>query len=187
MLRAIVETTSGSVARFTGTTVDVAAAPVGDSTKYEAISTGGSAIFDFTQHAPVQTLSVYVGSIDSYNKFEITTNRGTSYFNGNSFLAHSGNQSSPATNRRIYFEFAYGETLELLQMSSAGIAFEYDDIAVGPVTNAAPPLPPGQAVPLLPYRYSPNVDSFAPLSVPEPQSWALMILAPASSASVFAA
>ena len=87
--------------------------------------------FDFGHFPPVQTLSVYLGSIDAFNTFQVKTNLGTSYFNGKRFMVHNGNQTSPATNRRVYFEFAYGETLQSLNLGSKGIAFEYDDIAVG--------------------------------------------------------
>lgn len=82
----ITETDAGpanSVAIFPTSVVDVAAAPVGDTTNFEAIQPGGSATFDFSNYTPgVSTLSIYAGLIDTYNMFEVSTNLGNTYFTG---------------------------------------------------------------------------------------------------------
>jgi hypothetical protein len=159
----------GLVGRFTLTDVNVAAAPVGDTGMFEAIEPGGSAKFDFTHYAPgVGSLSVYVGSIDSYNMFEVSTNIRNYFFDGDDFLNHNGDQFSNLTNRRVYFQFAPNEIFKSITFSSNGIAFEYDSIAAESYPGAQPAWVPtgGDVEGLTPTSTSP---------APEPATWALML------------
>lgn len=158
----VTETDTGSVGLFTGTFVN-AAAPVGDSTQYEAIQTGGSTVFNFINYGSVGQASVYVGSIDAYNSFEVSTSTGNYYYTGDDFLHHDGDQSSLETNRRVYFWAAPGQNINSISFSSSGVAFEYDDIAVGQY-QAGQGVPPAGAEILL------------PSAVPEPATWALMVV-----------
>jgi hypothetical protein len=158
----------GSVALFSGTTVNLAAVPVGDPTLYEAIQPGASAKFDFTGYAPgVGSLSVYLGSIDTYNMFEVSTNEYDYFYDGADFLNNDGAEYSYLTNRRVYFQFADGEILKSITYSSGGIAFEYDTMAASPA-GTSPWVPTGPDVePLFPTSMTP---------VPEPAAWALMLI-----------
>jgi hypothetical protein len=161
----------GLVGLFDATHVNVAAAPVGDTSMYEAIQPGGWAKFDFTNYTPgVGSLSVYVGSIDSYNLFQITTSDGTYFFDGTDFLYHDGDQYSHLTNRRVYFQFSPNETFKSITFASNGIAFEYDNIGAAAYSGMQPAgLPTGNDVESLHWT------SFSPAAAPEPGTWALMI------------
>ena len=72
--------TAGTTGLFTGTS-GIAAAPVGDTSQYLALGTGGSATIDFASyfaaaHNSVRSLSVYVGSVDTYNTIELLNTMG---------------------------------------------------------------------------------------------------------------
>ena len=170
----------GSVALFTSTVVDLAAAPVGDTTRFQAIQPGGVAKFDFTHYAPgVGSLSVYVGSIDSYNMFVIGTNSKNYFYNGNGFQHHDGDEVSHLTNRRVYFQFSPSEIFRSITFSSGGIAFEYDSLAAQSYPGASPPWSPtGPDVQVL--LWSRESDVSSPVSVPEPATWAFMLTGLAS-------
>jgi hypothetical protein len=160
---------AGSVGLFTLTHIDIAAAPVGDTTMFEAIQPGGSAKFSFTNYAPgVGSLSVYIGSIDKYNYFEVSTSKANYFFDGTDFLNNNGDQFSHLTNRRVYFQFAPNEIFKSITFSSTGIAFEYDSLAAEPYPGAQPAwVPTGNDVEyLIPTSIEP---------VPEPGPWALML------------
>jgi hypothetical protein len=168
----VVETDSGpagSVGLWPVGDPNVAATPVGDTTQFEALQPGGSAKFDFTNYAPgVGSLSVYVGSIDSYNSFEVSTSLENYFYTGDDFLNHDGDQFSHLTNRRVYFQFAPNEIFKSITFSSSGIAFEYDSLAAESYPGAQPAwVPVGDDVEyLFPSSMSP---------VPEAATWALML------------
>jgi hypothetical protein len=158
-----------SVGLFTLTDENVAAAPVGDITQFEAIQPGGAAKFNFSGYAPgVGSLSVYVGSIDSYNEFEVSTNLRNYFYDGTDFLNHDGDQFSHLTNRRVYFQFAPNEHFKSITFASTGIAFEYDTIAAESYPGAQPAwIPTGNDVEYLePTSTSP---------APEPATWTLLL------------
>jgi hypothetical protein len=169
----IIETDSGlggAVGLFTTTHVDLAAAPVGDTTLFQAIQPGGSAKFDFTHFTPgVASLSVYVGSIDAYNMFEVSTNRANYLYDGTDFIHNNGDQLSHLTNRRLYFQFTGGEIFKAITLSSAGITFEYDSFAAEPYQGMSLPWSPPEDD--LEYLYPTRIEA-----VPEPASWGLMLL-----------
>jgi hypothetical protein len=144
-------------------TSGTAAAPAGDATVYQALQPGGSAKFSFTGYGDVGQASVYVGSIDAYNTFKVSTSTGNYYYTGLNFLNHDGDQSSLATNRNIYFFAAPGQNINSITFGSSGIAFEYDDIAVAPYQA-------GQGVP------PPGAEILSPTAVPELGTWALMTI-----------
>ena len=161
---------AGTVGLFVGTDVNVAATPVGDTTQYEAIQPGGTAKFDFIHYAPgVGSLSVYIGSIDAYNKFKVTTSLHNYYYDGTDFLYNDGDEYSHLTNRRIYLQFLPTEIFKSITFSTGGIAFEYDSLAAEPYPGAQPAWAPT----------GPDVWPLYPTSitgVPEPASWALMVM-----------
>lgn len=107
----------------------IAAPPVGDNTKYLSVFTGGSA----TLHTPaiLNSLSVYLGSIDSYN---LITFHGQNGFN-QSFTGTqlntpaNGDQFDALTNRRFYFAFNPSDLVNQVTFSSSGNSFEFDNIA----------------------------------------------------------
>ncbi len=108
----------------------IAAPPFGDSSQYLSVLTGGTA----TLMAPgvMQTMSVYLGSIDDYNMITFKGQGGfTESLTGTQLdpLAN-GDQSIPATNRRFEFTFDPNDLINQVIFSSSGNSFEFDNIAV---------------------------------------------------------
>jgi hypothetical protein len=144
--------TTGSAYLHTGSTGSYAAAPAGDTTQYLALGTGGTATIDFSAYNAslnnrLKTLSVYLGSIDSYNTIELLNTSGNVVrtITGNDLPGQNGDWFASATNRRLYLNFDPSEHIGAVRFSSSGVAFEFDDVAAGIG------------------------------AVPEPASWALMI------------
>lgn len=121
------------------------AEPAGDTTNYFGVPKNedplpNSATIDFTSylstHKAFRSLSFYWGSTDSYNTLTLIGSglTGQTVFTGDDVNAPAnGDQTAPATNRRVYFRFADGETLTGLQLGSTQRAFEIDDIATSAV------------------------------------------------------
>ncbi|CAM3030956.1 hypothetical protein SPAN111604_00170 [Sphingomonas antarctica] len=163
--------TSGTVGLYTGTS-GVAAAPVGDTSQYLALGTGGSATLDFASyfaamHDRVRSLSVYVGSVDTYNTIEILNLTGNviKTITGSDLPGQNGDQGAALTNRRLYINFDPSENVGALRFSSTGVAFEFDTIGASTVKFDIPNTS----------MTTPNNALPAVLGVPEPASWALMI------------
>ncbi len=126
-----------------------AATPAGDTTQYLYVSsalTPNNATL--TTAFALKSISFYWGSIDKYNSVDVLGAGGATLgsFAGGMLMPANGDQSVPATNRRVYFSAGSGETITGLRFNSTGVAFELDDVA-GKAAGA----------------------------VPEPAAWALMI------------
>ena len=139
-------TVTGPAGFYTGSYSGLAAAPVGDTSKYLALGNGGMATVMFNS-LKVNSLSVYLGSIDSYNTLEVLNRAGDviKTWTGNDQPPHNGDQFASATNRRLFINFDKADDVGALRFRSSGVAFEFDTI--------------GGAV----------------AGVPEPASWVLMI------------
>ncbi len=131
----------------TGSVSGVSAAPAfsattADPNQYLSVPGGGPATLTF---APTKTVSVYVGSLDTYNTLSFG-GPGATVFTGSALGAVSGaangNQTAANTNGRFVFTFA--NAVDSLNFSSSSNAFEVADVATG--------------------------------SVPEPATWALMLI-----------
>lgn len=141
--------TSGSVVTVSGTISGQYAqpAPVSPLNAYQAIQGNGVSTFTFTNALSV--FSFYWGSIDTYNKIEFLRGDGSlvQAFTGAAFAAPAnGNQSASATNRRVTFGFTGAEAVKKVRFSNS------------PQTNAF------------------EIDTLAIAAVPEPATWAMMIL-----------
>lgn len=127
-----------------------AAAPAGDLTQYAAVPTiglpSGTATLDLTGLAgPIGSFSFYWGSIDTYNSIELLNGANSFYtLSGSMLPPATGDQGSGATNRRVFVTLGAGEAVTAIRFNSSGVAFEFDDFAVG--------------------------------GVPEPETWAMMLL-----------
>ena len=139
----------------------IRAPPAGDTTAYFATPgstqpTPGVAKIDFSgyigAHNPFNSLSFYWGSIDSYNTLEVLDNVGNviKTLVGNDISPANGDQSLPATNRRLFLTFAPTDNFAALRFTSTSRAFEIDDIAA-------------------------SYGSGTGNTVPEPASWAMLI------------
>ena len=108
----------------------IAAPPYGDSSLYLSVLTGGTATL--TAPGVMHSMSVYLGSIDSYNTITFNGTGGfTQSFTGTQLDAFAnGDQSIPATNRRFEFTFDPNDLINQAIFSSSGNSFEFDNIAV---------------------------------------------------------
>ena len=135
---------SGGTIRI-GNVTNVAAAPAFDSTHYEAAEFGNS----FTLTGPIlKSMSVYFGSLDTYNLITFKGAGGfTQSFTGSALFAPAnGSRTSPSANRQFFFTFSAADKVDQVVFSSGKPAFEFDNI-------------------------------FAAVSgVPEPATWTMMIL-----------
>lgn len=133
----------------------VYAQPYLDVTKYLSVpqsGSGGTATLNLTGYnfsGIVKGFSFYWGSIDTYNSLNINTSSGTTTFSfdgSNPPPPANGAQLTSENNRRVFFSLASGETLKSLEFVSNGYAMEIDDLV------------------------------FTGIAVPEPATWAMMIL-----------
>jgi hypothetical protein len=145
----VTNTTSGSVVTVSGSMPGQYAqpAPVSPLNAYQAVQGNGVSTFSFTNALGV--FSFYWGSIDTYNKIEFLRGDGTlvQTFTGAAFAAPAnGNQTASATNRRVTFGFTGAEAVKQVRFSNS------------PQTNAF------------------EFDTLAIAAIPEPTTWAMMIL-----------
>lgn len=160
----VTNTTTGTVAVTSGTS-NAGAAPAGDTSAYQVVGTGGTSTFDFTgleATMAVNSVSVYIGSIDTYNFIDILDKNlnviGT--ISGSQLPGNNGDQGASVTNRRVYISFVPTDNFGGLTFRSNAVAFEYDTIAASSVSY--PNVPNGSTPLVLP-------------PVPEPAAWALMV------------
>jgi hypothetical protein len=148
---------------FIGSTAGQSQTPLGDSTNYGAAGTGtigtpaqGTPDTMFSTKPGYQFLSfsAYIGTLDTYNSISFFHN-GTliDTFSGSALASIAGdgtvadgNPSGDEANRRFYFTFDASDQVNQIVFGSGGPAFEFDNFAA------------------------------AISGVPEPQTWAMMIL-----------
>jgi hypothetical protein len=135
---------------FGATIPGFAAEPAGDSSTFAAAEPGANGVFSTKPGFDLKTLSFYLGSLDSFNTLSFFHN-GTliTSFTGDQLTVPNpanGDQVGGDTNRRYFFTMDAADRVNQVVFSSGGAAFEFDNIAA------------------------------AISSVPEPQTWAMMIL-----------
>jgi hypothetical protein len=125
------------------------AAPANDATRFGAAEANDSSVLSVTPGHEFNSLSFYLGSLDSYNSI--------SFFNGNTLVKSytgtdltipnpaDGNQDGGDTNRRYFFTFGAADGVNRVVFGTTAPAFEFDNIAA------------------------------AVSAVPEPATWAMMI------------
>lgn len=135
----------------------IAAPPVGDTTYYLSVLGGTSA----TLTTPLlSSLSVYLGSLDTYNTITFEGPNGFSQsFTGSQLVAPmgpppnaDGNQFADYTNRRFNFVFDPETPVNKVIFASTGNSFEFDNIGAAALQSV--------------------IDQGA---VPEPATWAMML------------
>lgn len=164
----VFETDVGTVGIFAHSS-SAAAAPAGDTTAFMGIGSGGSATFDLrtyfgSQSRAIRSISVYVGSVDTFNHIEVLDLglHVIATIDGVDLPEDDGDQSDMNTNRRLYINFSPTEHVGGLRFLSGGTAFEFDDIAASSAVfhNDGDPTP--QTLP--------------PVSeVPEPATWTTLV------------
>jgi hypothetical protein len=126
------------------------APPAGDATTFAAAEPGANAVFSTKPGFQLNSLSFYLGSLDTYNTLSFFHN-GTliQAFTGTQLTIPNpadGDQGSGNTNRRYFFTFDAADGVNQVVFSSTAPAFEFDTLAA------------------------------SISAVPEPQTWAMMIL-----------
>ena len=154
--------TSGNVTTAAGSIGGVRAAPAGtpDDNIYQSIGTGGSSTFDFSQFTDgsgLSSASFYWGSVDAYNFVDVLNAGGTVIhtLSGTDLPQFNGDQSAAITNQRVFFRFDQQDLVTALRLRSTGVAFEFDNIAVGRAFGS---------------------DDGAAGAVPEPTTWAMLFV-----------
>lgn len=95
----------------------------------------------------VMSLSLYWGSIDSYQMLELIDANGNAIapaiWGGDVVSPANGDQTLPATNRRVNIDFGPGgsSTFAGLRFTSSQAAFEFDDIAIKAVSGSQSVVP----------------------------------------------
>ncbi len=113
----------------------LAANPANDPTTYYYVVADGLATLTNTTAKPMATMSLYIGSLDSYNWISFYDAGGlVGKFSGIDLqLPANGDQGAAATNRRFYFDFG-GANITQIDFESVGQnSFEFDNIAVSAV------------------------------------------------------
>ena len=140
---------SGSYTVDATTVSGVRAPPAGNTSAYFATpasgsaSSTGTATIDFTNYIAAnrdfRSLSFYWGSVDNYNTLEVLGAGGVvlKTISGGMLGIANGDQTLPATNRRLFLTFAPGDDFRGLRLTSTGRAFEIDDIAAAAVPEPA--------------------------------------------------
>ncbi|QMW23012.1 PEP-CTERM sorting domain-containing protein [Sandaracinobacteroides saxicola] len=112
---------------FVGSHSGIAAAPAGDATRYAAVL-GGQTL---TLNTPnLKSLSLYAGSIDTYNWITFKGANGYSQtVSGSAFaVVPNGSWTEALANRRVDFDFG-GNRVNQVIFGSNGNSFEFDNIA----------------------------------------------------------
>ncbi|MBU3016172.1 PEP-CTERM sorting domain-containing protein [Paraglaciecola agarilytica] len=159
---------TGSSIMVVGTTDDIqvrnnsinngAAAPAEDSTCYahtpavdpnrDPSTVDSSVTIDYSAFLAAQSepvgityLGFYWGSIDEYNTF--------TFFSGDDEVAkidgeelttasNAGDQTDPETNRYVSIDFTLAEAFDRVEISTTGIAGEFDNIVIGLASRPVP-------------------------------------------------
>ncbi len=110
----------------------VAVEPAGDTSTFMAANSGNSVTLKSA--VPMASLSVYLGSLDTYNSITFLGAGGfDETLTGSQLVSFaSGNQTSGATNRRFFFDFGSTPVNEVI-FASAGNSLEFDNVAAAPV------------------------------------------------------
>jgi len=135
----VTDSSRGAVITAAGSIGGVRAAPAGiGNSVYRSIGTGGSSVFDFTgwtRGHGLESFSVYWGSVDSYNFIDFLDigGRQVATVAGNALPLANGNQTSAATNRRVFFDFRPEQKVTQVRFRSDGAAFEFDNLGASAV------------------------------------------------------
>jgi hypothetical protein len=112
-------------------TIGGAAAPAGDITTFGYVSTAFANSFATLSTPNIKSISLYWGSIDTYNHLDVLGAGGAVLFTveGSLLPPANGDQGAAITNRRVFIKAGLGETITGLKFRTDGVAFEFDNIA----------------------------------------------------------
>jgi PEP-CTERM motif len=124
-------TWTGGIQTAIGLLPNVAAAPAGDATRYGYVSSAVNPNNALLSTPALQSVSLYWGSIDSFNRLDVLDIGGNTLLSitGSMLPPATGDQGAGITNRRVFITAGAGESIWGLRFSSTGVAFEFDNIA----------------------------------------------------------
>ena len=136
-------TFAGTGTLVTGSVSGVYAAPAFSPTtfdpgQYLAVEAGQSETF--TPTAPIHDLSIYLGSLDSYNSISVTSSMGTVTYTGADIASMSGavdggDQTAASSNGRLTIVFS--SPVSSVTFGSSSNAFEIASVAMSAVPEPA--------------------------------------------------
>lgn len=134
----------GNFAIVQGSTSNLYAAPLGDTTHYLAVpGVGMAGTATLVLNQSYRTLSFYWGSIDAYNSVTYFNAAGLSLgtFSGDMIPSApaDGSQGNALNNRRVNWDFG-ADSVKSLTFTSTNNSFELDNIA-GAASNQTSPTP----------------------------------------------
>jgi hypothetical protein len=124
-----------SLVKILNNTSGIGAEPFGDTSKYLSILGGGSATLS-SKTSSLNSLELFVGSLDTYNTFTFHSAAGDATVLGSDLLlaieadagklVNSGNQTSLLTN--LYITFNFSDPVTAIDFSSSHNSLEIDDL-----------------------------------------------------------
>jgi hypothetical protein len=122
-----------------GSLPGVYAAPAGDTTVFGYVSSAVTPNTTTLTTPKLDSISLYVGSIDTFNLLEVLDGSGNVLLSipGSLLPPADGDQGASDTNRRVFIDRVSGAAIEGLRFTSTGVAFEFDDIATTAVPEPA--------------------------------------------------
>lgn len=130
---------SGAITTTSTSIPNLAAAPAGDTTAFGYISSAIPNGIATLTTPNLKSISFYWGSIDTFNFVDVLGAGGVTLSTvvGGAIPPANGDQSAPATNRRVNFVAGPGEVITGLRLRSTGVAFEVDNFAAAAVPEPA--------------------------------------------------
>ena len=125
--------TSGNAGIVNGSVSGQYAQPLfSDNTNYLQVGTGGLATLLDSTSAGYQSVSFFLGSIDTYNTIEVLNTMGgviASFTGSNFIIPADGDQTDPSTNRRVTITRSGGDAaIGGLRLTSSQNALELDNV-----------------------------------------------------------
>lgn len=109
------------------------APPLDDTSRYYSVGPSTSTPATLTLSGPQTYFGLYWGSIDTFNTISFYNGSTlVASFTGSNVLAQAnGDQTLPATNRFVEFDFTGTDAFTKVTFASTSNAFEFDNVAYG--------------------------------------------------------
>jgi PEP-CTERM motif len=136
-------TFTGTGTLVTGSSSGVYAAPAFSATTFDTsqyLAVEGGQSETFTPTAPIHDLSIYLGSLDSYNSISVTSGATTVTYTGAEIASltgavDNGNQTSASSNGRLTLVFS--SPVSSVTFASSANSFEIASVATSAVPEPA--------------------------------------------------
>jgi hypothetical protein len=145
----VVETSNSAANVTSGSVPGAHAAPVGDTSNYLVISPDVGSSITFTMMMPANYFGFFAGSLDSFNLVQFFLgNTMVDAFTGTQInaVAFPGQQTNGNQAEAEFIDYFPTGLFDRVVLSSSGIAFELDNLAIGLATPTAVPEPESVAL-----------------------------------------